>query len=430
MFNWLYIVPLHGSKRLTKTRTASRWDHLLLDCRLATLRDGAQFGLVEHGALGWHRGRITFAGRAVDLPAAPDELAVHVDSARGALVTPGLIDCHTHLVFAGNRVNEFDQRMNGASYAEIAQAGGGILSTVRQTRAASEDLLLAESLPRARALLADGVTTIEIKSGYGLDLENECKMLRVARRIGETLQLDVNRTFLAAHAVPPEFTHRQSDYVDEVCIRMLPAIAESGLADAVDGFCENIAFKPSEIRRVFETARACGLRVKLHADQLSDSDGAALAAEFNALSADHLEYSNDVGLRALAAAKTVAVILPGAFYTLRESKRPPIQALRDLGVTMAIASDLNPGTSPCLSLRHTMNMACTLFRMTPEEALRGATVNAAAALGLVDRGRLDIGLRADFVVWEVPDPAALSYWIGGSLARDIFIDGRQRTAHA
>ena len=293
--------------------------------------------------------------------------------ARGALVTPGLIDCHTHLVFAGDRAGEFDLRLNGASYADIAKAGGGIVSTVAKTRAASEDELLAQSLPRARALRADGVTTVEIKSGYGLDLANETKMLRVARRIGTELGLGVRTTFLGAHAVPPEYAGRQADYVDEVCIHMLPAIAHSGLADAVDAFCENIAFTPSETRRVFETARALGLRVKLHADQLSNCGGAALTAEFGGLSADHLEYTDAAGVQAFAAAGCVAVMLPGAFYSLRETRLPPLAELRERGVPLAVASDLNPGTSPLLSLRHAMNMACTLFRMTPEEALRGTT---------------------------------------------------------
>jgi imidazolonepropionase len=338
-------------------------------------------------------------------------------------VTPGLIDCHTHLVFAGNRANEFELRLNGASYEEIARLGGGIVSTVEQTRAASEDSLLAQSLPRARALLDDGVTTIEIKSGYGLDADTEAKMLRVARRIGAELGIGVRTTFLGAHAVPAEFAGRQSDYVDEVCVRMLPAIAQAGLADAADAFCENIAFTPSETRRVFETARALGLPVKLHADQLSDLDGAALAAEFGALSADHLEYTSEAGVRAMAAAGTVAVMLPAAFYTLRETRLPPLQLLRQHGVPLAVASDVNPGTSPLLSLRHAMNMACTLFRMTPLEALRGATVNAARALGLADRGTLAAGKRADFVIWEVEHPAEVCYWIGGKLARAVYRGG-------
>jgi imidazolonepropionase len=408
---------------------APHWDGLLLDCRLATVADtGLPYGAIEHAALGWKNGRITFASPQSGLPGKPDSLAAQVESAGNAWVTPGLIDCHTHLVFAGNRAEEFEMRLNGASYEDIARAGGGIVSTVSKTRAASEDELLAQSLPRARALVADGVTTIEIKSGYGLDLDNEAKMLRVARRIGTQLGVDVRTTFLGAHAVPPEFAGRQSDYVDEVCIRMLPAIANGQLADAVDAFCETIAFTPSETRRVFETARALGLPVKLHADQLSNSGGAALAAEFGALSADHLEYTDEAGVRAMAAAGTVAVMLPAAFYTLRETRLPPIEQFRAHGVPLAVAGDVNPGTSPVLSLRHAMNMACTLFRMTPEETLRGATASAARALGLTDRGTLEAGKRADFVTWNIEHPAELCYWIGGALASRIFVGGQSLRA--
>jgi len=406
----------------------SRWDGLLLDCYLATLCDtGTPYGTIERAALGWKDGTILFAGPQSQLPGDPDSLAAHVESAGDAWITPGLIDCHTHLVFAGNRAAEFELRLNGASYEEIARAGGGIVSTVNQTRAASDEDLLAQSLRRARALLADGATTIEIKSGYGLDLDTEIKMLRTARRIGEELGITVRTTFLGAHAVPPEFAGRQSDYVDEVCIRMLPAIANEGLADAVDAFCETIAFTPSETRRVFETARALGLPVKLHADQLSDSGGAALVAEFGGLSADHLEYTSDAGVQAMAAAGTVAVMLPAALYTLRETRLPPLDRFRAHGVPLAVATDVNPGTSPVLSLRQAMNMACTLFRMTPEEALRGATVNAARALGLADRGTLEAGKRADFVVWDVDHPAELSYWIGGALARRAYAGGIRLT---
>jgi imidazolonepropionase len=405
----------------TARMTMPRWDHLLLDCRLATLCDtGTPYGAIDHAALAWKDGLIAFAGPQAQLPGNPDRLALRVESAGRAWVTPSLIDCHTHLVFAGNRAAEFEQRLQGATYEEIARAGGGIVSTVTKTRTASDDELFAQSLPRARALCADGVTTIEIKSGYGLDLDSETKMLRVARRIGAELGISVRTTFLGAHAVPPEFAGRQSDYVDEVCVRMLPAIAGGNLADAVDAFCESIAFTPTETRRVFETARALGLPVKLHADQLSDSGGAALAAEFGALSADHLEYTNDAGIQAMAAAGTVAVMLPAAFYTLRETRLPPIERLRAHGVPMAVASDVNPGTSPLMSLRQAMNMACTLFRMTPEEALRGATVNAARALALSDRGTLEAGKRADFVVWRVDHPAELSYWIGGALAQCVY----------
>ncbi|MEO8137696.1 MAG: imidazolonepropionase, partial [Betaproteobacteria bacterium] len=327
-----------------------RWDGLLLDCRLATMADGG-YGLIENSALGWKDGLLTYVGLIDDLPAAPHELAAHVVSANGHLVTPGLIDCHTHLVFGGDRADEFERRLNGVSYEEIARSGGGILSSVRATRSADEDALLAQSLPRARALLTDGVTTIEIKSGYGLDLDNESKMLRVARRISSELGIGVRTTLLAAHALPPEFTGRAEDYIDEICTTLLPAIAGEGLADAVDAFCEKIAFTPAQTRRVFEKARDLGLPVKLHADQLSDLGGAALAAEFHALSADHLEWTSDAGVRAMAERGTVAVLLPGAFYALRETKLPPIDALREYGVSIAIASDMNPGTSPLLSLR-------------------------------------------------------------------------------
>jgi imidazolonepropionase len=403
----------------------SLWDGLLLDCRLVALVDnGLPYGAVEDAALAWKDGRIVFAARQMELPDKPDALAAHVESIGNAWITPGLIDCHTHLVFAGNRAEEFELRLNGASYEEIARAGGGIVSTVAKTRAASEDELLGQSLPRARALAAGGVTTIEIKSGYGLNRDDEIKMLRVARRVGREVGIGVRTTFLGAHAVPPEFAGRQSDYVDEVCIHMLPAAVREGLVDAVDAFCETIAFTPTETRRVFETARALGVPVKLHADQLSDSGGAALATEFGALSADHLEYASDDGVRAMAAAGCVAVMLPAAFYVLRETRLPPIAKFREHGVPLAVATDVNPGTSPLLSLRHAMNMACTLFGMTPEEALRGVTVNAARALGLDDRGTLEPGKRADFVVWDIDHPAELGYWIGGRFARRVVCDGK------
>ncbi len=400
------------------------WDGLLLDCRLATLTgNDVPYGAIEHAALAWKDGVITYAGAQRDLPGSPSRLAAQVESAGNAWITPGLIDCHTHLVFGGDRADEFDRRLNGASYEDIARAGGGIASSVRATRAADEDSLLAQSLPRARALRSDGVTTLEIKSGYGLDLDNELKMLRVARRIGGELGISVRTTLLAAHALPPEFKDRSDAYIDEICANILPAAARAGLADAVDAFCERIAFTPEQTRRVFAKARELGLPVKLHADQLSDLGGAALAAEFGAHSAEHLEHTNEAGVRAMAAAGTVAVLLPGAFYALRETKLPPIDAFRAAGVPIAIATDLNPGTSPLLSLRLAMNMACILYRMTPEEALRGATVNAARALGLADRGILGVGQRADFVVWNIERPADLCYWIGGALAREVRIGG-------
>jgi len=408
---------------------SARWDGLLLDCRLATLGDDdGGYGLIERGALGWNNGLLTYVGAQADLPDAPEQLAARIESAGGALVTPGLIDCHTHLVFGGDRATEFEQRLNGVSYEEIARSGGGILSSVRATREADEDVLFAASLPRARALLRDGVTTIEIKSGYGLDLDNELKMLRVARRIGAQLGIGVSTTLLAAHALPPEFTDRADAYVDEICTRILPAAAREGLADMVDAFCERIAFSPAQTRRVFEQARALGLPVKLHADQLSDLGGAALAAEFGARSAEHLEHTNEAGVRAMAAAGTVAVLLPGAFYALRETKTPPIAAFREHRVAMAVASDLNPGTSPLLSLRLALNMACIELRLTPQEAVRGATVHAARALGLDDRGCLRAGLRADFVVWDAQRPVDLCYWIGGALARSVHVGGQRLDA--
>jgi imidazolonepropionase len=394
-----------------------RWDHLLLDATLATFAGERPFGLIESGALAIGGGRIAWLGSVGDLPAAPDALAASVQRLDGALVTPGLIDCHTHLVFGGDRAHEFDLRLNGASYEEIARAGGGIASTVRATREAEENELLRQSLPRAQALVRDGVTTLEIKSGYGLDLPTERRMLRTARHLGEKLGITVRTSFLGLHALPPEYRERRADYVAQVSESMLPALAAEGLVDAVDAFCEGIGFSREETARVFERAQALGLPVKLHAEQLSDLDGAALAAHYRGLSADHLEHLSESGVRAMAAAGTVAVLLPGAFYALRETRLPPIDALRAHGVPIAIATDCNPGTSPLLSLRLAANMACTLFRLTPEEALRGVTVNAARALGLADRGTLAVGQRADLAVWHARQPAELCYWIGGELLR-------------
>jgi imidazolonepropionase len=398
------------------------WDRLLLNATLATFA-GDGHALIEHGAIALHHGRIAWIGGMDALPAAPNALARVVESLDGALVTPGLIDCHTHLVFGGDRVQEFDLRLNGASYEAIARAGGGIVSTVNATRAASEEQLLAQSLPRARALLADGVTTLEIKSGYGLDLESERRMLRVARRLGRELGVSVRTSFLGLHALPPEYADRRADYVALVCDEMLPALAAEGLVDAVDAFCEGIGFSREETRRLFERAKQLDLPVKLHAEQLSDLGGAALVAEVGGLSADHLEHLSESGVAAMAAAGTVAVLLPGAFYALRETTVPPVATLREHRVPMAIATDCNPGTSPLLSLRLAAGMACTLFRLTPEEALRGVTVNAARALGLRDRGTLALGQRADLVVWNARRPAELCYWIGGGLARRVYVAG-------
>ncbi|MFK2905225.1 imidazolonepropionase [Dyella ginsengisoli] len=401
-----------------------RWDVLMTGATLATFASDAPFGLVRDGALAIRDGCIAWVGARSELPESPGALAREVIDLDGRLVTPALIDCHTHLVFGGNRAHEFDLRLNGASYAQIAQAGGGIVSTVAATRAADEEQLLAAATARAKALLADGVTTLEIKSGYGLTLDDERKMLRVARRVGATLGVTVRTTFLGLHALPPEYRDRRDAYVDAVCDAWLPALASEGLVDAVDAFCEGIGFTPAETQRLFERARALGLPVKLHAEQLSDQGGAALVARYGGLSADHLEYLDATGVAAMAAAGTVAVLLPGAFYALRETRLPPIDALRAAGVPMAVATDCNPGTSPLLSLRLAVGMACTLFRLTPEEALRGVTVHAARALGLSDRGTLAVGQRADLAVWNVSDPAELCYWIGGALLRQSYVAGR------
>jgi imidazolonepropionase len=404
--------------------TSPKWDGLLLDCRLATMRDGPDaYGMVEAGALGWKDGLITFAGPQAQLPGNPQTIAEAIFMAGGECVTPALIDCHTHLVFAGNRAIEFERRLQGASYEQIAREGGGIISTVRQTREASEPELFAQSLPRAAALLADGVATVEIKSGYGLDLANERKMLRVARRIGDELGITVRTTFLGAHSVPPEYAGRADDYIEAVREWLCTLHAE-GLVDAVDAFCEGIGFSNAQTRRLFESAAALGIPVKLHADQLSDLGGAALAAEFGGLSADHLEHSSEAAVLAMANAGTVAVLLPGAFHVLRETKLPPMSSLREHGVAMAVATDLNPGTSPVQSLRLAMSLACSHFRLTPEEALRGATVHAAKALGLNDRGLLEVGKRADFAHWRLGHPAELCYWLGGTPLQRLFIGGK------
>ena len=404
--------------------TAS-WELLLTGATLATFDGEQPYGLVADGALAIADGRIAWIGPRAQLPADAEARATSIEHLDGALVTPGLVDCHTHLVFGGDRAHEFDLRLNGASYEEIARAGGGIASTVKATREADEDELFAQALPRACALLADGVTTLEIKSGYGLELESERRMLRVARRLGEALGIGVRTSFLGLHALPAEYREDRDGYVALVCDRILPALAAEGLVDAVDAFCEGIGFTREETRRVFERARSLGLPVKLHAEQLSNLEGAALVAEYDGLSADHLEYLSEDGVRAMAAKGSVAVLLPGAFYALRETKLPPIAALREHGVAMAVATDCNPGTSPLLSLRLAAGMACTLFRLTPEEALRGVTVHAARALGLDDRGTLAVGQRADLVVWQVQRPAELCYWIGGGLVRAVYCGGRR-----
>ena len=421
----------------------SRIDLLIRNARIATM-SGDGYGIIDDGIVAISGETIAWVGASgsaaasvaasagasggvSQAPAGASSLAsaralpprsfdasptmVTIDAER-RWITPGLIDCHTHIVYAGNRANEFEARLNGATYADIARAGGGIVSTVKATRAADDDALVRQSAPRLRALIAEGVTTVEIKSGYGLDADNEMKMLRVARRLGSELGIDVRTTFLGAHALPPEFAGRADAYIDAVCDDMLPRIARERLADAVDAFCENIGFSNAQTRRVFEAARAHGLPVKLHAEQLSDQRGTQLAAEFDALSCDHLEHVSDDGIDAMARAGTVAVLLPGAFYFLRETQLPPIERLRSRGVPIAIATDCNPGTSPITSLLACLNMACTLFRMTPAEALAAVTRNAARALGLDDRGVIAAGKRADLALWDIGHPAELAYHLG------------------
>lgn len=373
---------------------------------------GRPYGAIENAAIAVARDRIRWVGEQTALPAGiPAGVTVH--SADGRWITPGLIDCHTHLVYGGDRAREFEQRLTGVSYEEIARQGGGIVSTVKATRAASEDALIESARMRLDALTGEGVTTVEVKSGYGLDLDTELKMLRAARRLGELGTADVVTSFLGAHALPPEYAGRSEDYIDFVCSDVMPRVAELGLADAVDAFCEGIGFSAAQTERVFETARALGLPVKLHAEQLSDLGGAALAARFDALSADHLEYVSASSVEAMAASGTVAVLLPGAFYFLRETRKPPLELFRERGVPIAIATDSNPGSSPVSSLLLMLNMACTLFEMTPEEALTGVTRHAAMALGKIESaGTLESGKQADFVLWDVDHPAELAYRIG------------------
>jgi imidazolonepropionase len=392
---------------LSDTMTA----YALTELTAATMVEGgAPYGLIDDALIAVVDGEIIWIGPR---EAAPREIrALPIHKQEGRLVTPGLIDCHTHIVHGGNRAREFEMRLEGASYEAIARAGGGILSTVTATRAADEDALVDTALPRLDTLIAEGVTTIEIKSGYGLDIDTELTMLRAARRLAGKRDIGVVTSFLGAHAIPPKYKDRSDDYIDEVCLPALDAAAAEGLADAVDGFCEGIAFLPDQIARVFDRAEELDLPVKLHAEQLSNLGGAALAASYGALSADHIEYLDDDGVQAMAEAGTVAVLLPGAFYTLRETQQPPVAALRVAGVPMAVATDCNPGSSPLTSLLLTLNMACTLFRLTPEEALAGATRVAAQALGLDDRGVLAEGMRADIAIWDIEHPAELAYRVG------------------
>jgi len=395
---------------------------LLTNLRAATMAAADGYAIVDDAALGIRDGVIAWIGARRDLPR--DAVAVADVDCRGRWATPGLVDCHTHVVHAGNRAREFERRLEGVSYADIAAAGGGIQSTVSATRAATVDELHAASARRVRTMAHQGTTTVEIKSGYGLDTAGELKQLRVGKALGVNGPVDVRTTLLAAHALPPEYADRADAYVDYVCSETIPAAAREQLADAVDVFCETIAFTPDQTRRVFDAAVAHGMAVKLHADQLSDSGGAALAAAYGALSADHLEYANESGIAAMARAGTVAVLLPGAFHALRETRLPPLDALRSHGVRIAIATDCNPGTSPATSLPLMMNFACTLFRMTPSEALAGATRHAARALGLHDRGTLAVGMRADIALWDVDEPAELAYRIGAEACAATMLAGR------
>jgi imidazolonepropionase len=396
------------------------FDRVWVDAHLCTMQ-GDGLGVIEDGAVAVTDGRIAWVGRRADLPGS----AAVTTRCDGAWILPGLIDCHTHLVFAGNRAREFEMRLEGASYEEIAKAGGGILSTVRATRAAGEAELVAGALPRLDALLAEGVTTIEVKSGYGLDLETEARMLRAARQVGAAREVSLVTSLLAAHAVPPEYAGRRADFARHVAEEIVPAIATEGLADAVDAFTDSaIGFTPEETGWVFDAARKSGLPVKLHADQLRDDAGAALAARHGALSADHIEYASADGIAAMARAGTVGVLLPGAFYFIRETHKPDLAAMRAAGLRIALATDLNPGSAPALSLLLMLNMGCTLFRMTVAEALRGITVNAAAALGLRDRGVLAPGMRADLVLFGIGAPAELCYWLGRNPCLGRVVGGR------
>ncbi|WP_374531290.1 imidazolonepropionase [Acinetobacter sp.] len=390
------------------------------NCHIATMQNG-HYSSIEQGAIVTSGQHIHWIGAEQELPA--DEYAERIDL-NGAWVTPGLIDCHTHSVFGGNRSVEFEKRLQGVSYAEIAASGGGIASTVRATREATEEQLLASALKRIRSMQRDGVTTIEIKSGYGLDYANERKMLRVIRQVAEALPMTVKSTCLAAHALPPEYKDQSDAYIEHICTEMLPKLHAEGLVDAVDAFCEYLAFSPAQVERVFKAAQALNLPVKLHAEQLSALGGSSLAARYHALSADHLEYMTEDDVKAMAAAGTVAVLLPGAFYLLRETQYPPMQSLLEHGVRIALSSDLNPGTSPALSLRLMLNMGSTLFRLTPEQALAGVTLHAAHALGLQDtHGSLEQGKVADFVAWDIEHPSEIVYWLGGDLPKRIVQHG-------
>ena len=399
-----------------------KWDTLIINATVATMAEGSHaYGMIENGAVGILNGRIEWLGTTAGIKNSFETLAEELIDAEGCLLTPGLIDCHTHLVFGGNRADEFEQRLNGVDYQEIARNGGGILSTVRATREASFEQLYQQSLPRFQALISEGVTTVEIKSGYGLDFESELKMLQVAKKLGEEHGIQVKTTLLAAHAVPPEYKDKAGDYVNVICAEIIPKIAQLNIADCVDAFCEGIGFSYEQTKRVFDAAVRWGLPVKLHADQLSDLNGAALVAEYAGLSADHVEYTSLKSVKAMAKAGTVAVLLPYAFYILKETKLPPIDAFRKYNVPIAVSTDCNPGTAPSSSLLTTMNKACVEFSLTPEEVLTGVTRNAAMALGIEDEvGSIEFGKKADLVLWNINHPADLCYWQGLGRVKRIF----------
>jgi len=400
------------------------YDTLWIGGHIATMAGDAPYGAIHNGAIAAKDGRIAFVGPQNDLAGKPETLAKNVISLDGNWITPGLIDCHTHLVFGGNRAEEFEMRLKGATYEEVAQAGGGIISTVKATRAASKEQLIDSAAQRLGALMNEGVTTVEIKSGYGLTTADEIKMLEAAKALGEEYPVRIQKTFLGAHALPPEYTDNRKGYISLICDEMIPEVAKRGLANAVDAFCEGIGFTTEEVKRVFEAAKAHNLPIKLHTEQLSDFGGAVMAAEMGALSADHLEYLKPKDVPAFAKSGAIAVLLPGAFYFLKETQKPPIEALREAGVAMALATDCNPGSSPITSPLAIMNMGCTLFGLTPEEALAGFTRNAAAALGLGDEiGQLKLGMEADLAVWNINHPAELSYWLGADVLHDRFFAG-------
>ena len=413
---------------IEKNKFPDTGEFLWLNVNLATMTENSPYGMIKDGAILVGGSEIVWVGKRGDLPADYESRVGKIYEGQGGWITPGLVDCHTHLVYAGSRAREFELRLQGATYEEIARQGGGIRSTVAATREADENVLLEQSAPRLEAMLQEGVTTVEIKSGYGLDLDTELRMLKVARQLAEEYPVTVVPTFLGAHALPPEFEGRSDDYIDFVCQKVMPEVAALKLAVAVDAFCETIGFTPGQTERVLKTAQNLGLAVKLHAEQLSDLDGARLSANYGALSADHLEYVSEEGVKAMAASGTVAVLLPGAFYFLRETKMPPIDMLRRYEVPIAISTDCNPGSSPSTSLLLMLNMACTLFHMTPEEALTGVTRNGARALGLQDRiGTLELGKDADFVLWDISEPAELSYRIGFNPLKQVVRQGKLLT---